>query len=108
LQTLKGHYSKETADLGRALDKQLSLAVEHANAAVESHKILDQLQMSYFDFILKEVVEINKCTDELIVMIRFELGLNTDSDALTQSSQAMHKQAKHAMDELRVVLARDF
>jgi hypothetical protein len=107
LQTLKGHYSKDTADLGRALDKQLSLAVEHANAAVESHKILDQLQMSYFDFMLKEVVEINKCTDELIVMIRLELGLNTDSDALTQSSQAMHKQAKHAMDELRIVLANN-
>lgn len=104
LQMLVGHYSKETAELQNALNEQLALAAKHANAVVDSHKILGQLQMSYFDFMLQEVVEINKCTDELIVMIRFELGLNTDSDALAQSSLTMHEQAKHAMDELRVVL----
>jgi hypothetical protein len=107
LQTLKGHYSRDTAELGRELREQLALAAEHANAVVDSHKILVQLQMSYFDFMLQEMVEINKCTDELMVMIRFELGLNTDSDALTQSSRTMHKQAKHAMDELRIVLANN-
>lgn len=96
----KNIHSKDSAQVAGAHRAALNNALEHSSAIVAVHKTLSEHQMSYFDFMLSEIGEINKYNDELIVMIRSELGLTTDSAALVESTRAMQAEAKQIMEKL--------
>ncbi|EZP41011.1 hypothetical protein [Janthinobacterium lividum] len=91
-------------DLRESLKYNRKLSSEMASKIEDNYINLSKLHMSYFDFMLGEIKEINKGTDELIVMIRAELELSTDAVALAQSSLVMHSLATKAKDELKVAV----
>lgn len=99
--TRGGAYPQEATELAEKSRILHAQAVEHANSVVSLHETYVQKQQEYIDFILNEFKEIQKVTDELIVMIRLELELPTDTAALFQSTLDMHAIAKRAVDDLR-------
>ncbi|MEF2265956.1 hypothetical protein V3C40_04090 [Janthinobacterium sp. LS2A] len=99
--TRDGNYSQEASELAEESRILHARAVEYADAVVTLHEKFNEKHYEYIDFILNEFREIQKATDELIIMIRSELELETDTDALFQSTQNMYELAKRAAADLR-------
>jgi len=99
-------YTDEAAELAEKSRILHDQAVEYANSVLSEHEDFTRQQYNYIDFIIKEIAEIQKGTDELIIMIRRELELATDSDALFESTVNMHSLVQKAADELRTTLEK--
>ena len=96
--------SIEVANLESSLRHLKKLAADISEDIASAYEKLSHLHMTYFDFMLVEIKEINRGTDELIVMIRSELELKTDTGALTQSSLMMHALATKAQEDLKATI----
>lgn len=99
--TRGGAYSREASQLAEHSRILHARVMECADAVVALHGELNEKQHNYIDFVLSEFYEIQKATDELIIMIRLELELKTDTVALVQSTQNMYGLAMRAAEDLR-------
>lgn len=97
-------FSIKSAHLERELEKRLASVAKYSSDIAAEQTKLSQQKMSYLDFIFHELLTINTRTDELIVMVRRELGLKTDEAALAQSTQDTEENIKHAISDLKTSL----
>lgn len=96
-----GVYIKEVADLAENSRILYDQTIEYANNIVSEQNDFTKLQYEYIEFVIKELGEIQKGTDELIIMIRRELELDVDSEALFKSTLDTQALVQKAADELR-------
>lgn len=99
-----GVYKKEVAELAENSRILYDQTVEYANNVVGEQNEFTKLQYEYIEFTIKELGEIQKGTDELIIMIRRELELDVDSEALFRSTLDTQALVQKAADELRTNL----
>ena len=97
-------HSIDSAKLLAELRLEQTSASALTDNMIELQAKLNHQQRLYLEFVLNGLEEVTTCTDELIILMRQELELHTDTVALTESTTQMRLQLRAAMSELNATI----
>jgi hypothetical protein len=92
--------SRESAEAKNRMDYHAAQASMHADEAAKAAEKFSELSKQYGLAILKEIKGYAQPLDELIVLVRAELGLETSQEELSATTAEMQEAAEMALQKL--------